>query len=129
MNPTAGWYPVKLEQQQHGEILVRWQNLAGVPFVEPFFEDTMQRGQTGPDTFRQPGLQGVQSCHLPPPIAPTAFIFQASRSGSTLLTKLLSCLDGCTALSEPPIVDELLQLAIPPQEKSAQLQNLIRSLA
>ncbi len=129
MSPTAGWYPVRLERQQDGEVLVHWQNLAGVPFVEPFFEDTMRRAQTGHHTFRQTGLQGLHSCSLPPPIAPTAFIFHTSRSGSTLLTQLLSCLEGCIALSEPPIVDELLQLSIPPQEKSSLIQMLIRALS
>ncbi len=129
MNPTAGWYPVKLERKQDGEVLVHWQNLVGVPFVEPFFEDTMRGAKTGRGSYRQTALQGLPSCALPPPLEPTAFIFHTSRSGSTLLTQLLSCLDGCVALSEPPIMDELLQLATPPKDKSGLIRTLIRALA
>jgi hypothetical protein len=129
MNPTAGWYPVKLERQQDGAIIVHWQDLTGVPFVEPFFEDTMRGAKTGRGQYQQTTLMGMQSCDLPPPIEPTAFIFHTSRSGSTLLTQLLSCLDGSVALSEPPIVDELLQLAMPPKEKSGLIRTLIRALA
>jgi hypothetical protein len=129
MNPTAGWYPVKLEHKDDGEIIVHWQDFAGVPFLEPFFEDTMSRARKGRGEYRQTPFLALRSCPLPPPIEPTAFIFHTSRSGSTLLTQLLSCLDGSVALSEPPIVDEILHLPMPPKEKSVLIKMLVLSLA
>ena len=41
-------------------------------------------------------------------IAPAAFIFHASRCGSTLVTQMLSCIEGCRCISEPPAMDHLL---------------------
>lgn len=126
MKPEAGWYPVKLEARPGGECVLHWQNLAAANFAEPFFEDTMRRSRRG--ELRQTRFPAEVSLDLPPPVPPTAFIFHASRSGSTLLTQLLSCLPRCLALSEPPVLDEVLQAPLPDEPKTALLRHLICAL-
>ena len=127
MKPESGWYPVKLESRPGGECVLHWQNLTAASFAEPFFEDTMRRSQ-GSRELRQTVFPADEGMALPPPVPPTAFIFHASRSGSTLLTQLLSCMPGCLALSEPPVLDEVLQVAPSGEAKIALLRQVVHAL-
>jgi hypothetical protein len=128
MKPATGWYPIKLERSPTNGILLHWQNLSAVNFNEPFFEDSLIRASRENPEIRK------QSYHLldPLPFAeatpPTAFIFHTSRSGSTLLTQLLTCLGGSIALSEPPIVDEALQFPQADEEKIILLKYIVNAL-
>jgi hypothetical protein len=128
MKPTAGWYPLKLAQQADGEITLTWQDLTAANFATPFFEDSVSRARYHRPERRQTFLQELGEISLPPAVPSTAFIFHTSRSGSTLLAQLLSCLDGSIALSEPPIIDEILQLHRSDEEKIALLRQVVRAL-
>jgi hypothetical protein len=128
MKPEAGWYPIALEQSPTDEIWLHWQNLSAASFNEPFFEDSLRRdGRRNSDTRKQP-YHSLDPLPFPEAIPPTAFIFHTSRSGSTLLTQLLTCLDGVIALSEPPIIDEALQLPQTDEEKIILFQYLVSAL-
>ncbi len=129
MSPGAGWYPVKLKLRSDGETVLDWQELSAVPFTDPFFEDSLRRAKHGKAGLRQTTLQSPTLGSLAPFIAPSAFIFHASRSGSTLLTQLLTCIDGTLAISEPPIVDEVLRFSQEREEKLALFRYVVCTYA
>lgn len=128
MKPAAGWYPVKLEPHAGGEAALTWRDLSGVDLNTPFFEDAIRRARPEWPEQRQSSLRDLGEISLPPAIAPTAFIFHTSRSGSTLLTQLLSCLDGSVAISEPPIIDEILMLRKGDEEEVVLIRQMVRVL-
>ena len=129
MNPGVGWYPVELLQGADGEIALHWQDLSAVPFTGPFFEDSLRRAKHGRAGRLQTKLRSLEPGSRRPFIAPTAFIFHTSRSGSTLLTQLLTCIDGCLAISEPPIIDEVFRLPQNREEKIALFRNMVCTYA
>ncbi len=128
MKPVAGWYPVKLEPHASGETTLTWRDLSGVDLNAPFFEDAIRRARQERPQQRQTSLRELAEISLPPTIPPTAFIFHTSRSGSTLLAQLLSCLDGSIAISEPPIIDEVLGLQQNEEETIVLLRQMVRVL-
>jgi hypothetical protein len=95
------WFPVALDGQT-----VAWRRLPG-RFTEPFFGDTL-RAQLREDR---------QVCHtaydrlgsVGDTLAPSVFIFHASRCGSTLLAQMLAALPQCVVHSEPPVIDDFFQ--------------------
>lgn len=128
MKPGAGWYPVALEERADGKHDLTWQDLTGADFNVPFFEDAIRRAKRQRPDLRRTSLEEMDGLSLPPAVPPTAFIFHTSRSGSTLLTQLLSCLEGSIALSEPPIIDGILTLQRNDEEKTAPFREVIRIL-
>jgi hypothetical protein len=125
MKPDAAWFPVHLEFSAADGITLNWMDLQGADFNAPFFEDILHRHR---GERRQSHLREFGDFPLPEPVPPTAFIFHASRSGSTLLSQLLACLDGTRSLSEPPILDEVFQLPLPDAEKIPLLRQIISAL-
>jgi len=105
------WLPANLSLGP-GRPEVTWLDLAGIKFEEPFFRDTVLRARASkpPAAERKTGLQpllraleGGESL-----IEPSGIIFHISRCGSTLLGNALRLADGCTVLSEPGPVNEVL---------------------
>ncbi len=94
--------------------LVQWVNLGTADFVEPFFFETIN------NHLRQPGKSPETEiftsspealCQLPRHarcIAPSAFIFHASRCGSTLLANALKAPEENLVLAEPNPLNQLL---------------------
>ncbi len=101
--PDPGWYPVDFDPEK-GEL--RWLHLPGEEFREPFFEDSIRRRRRAP-ALRTP-LDALLDV-APEIRAPRAMFFHASRCGSTLAMQVLGRVPGCRALSEPPLLDVLLQ--------------------
>ncbi len=128
MKPSAGWYPVKLESPRNGEITLTWQDLSAADFTAPFFEDTINQARHQRPELRQTSLHELGAIPLSAAVPPSAFIFHTSRSGSTLLMQLLSCLDGSIALSEPPIIDALLHLDLSDAEKILVLRQVVQAI-
>lgn len=122
LDSLRDWFPVALDDEQVG-----WRHLPE-RFTAPFFADTLA-GQ--PHAARR-------VCHTPhdwlertgPAIPPSAFVFHASRCGSTLLAQMLASLPQCVVLSEPPVVDDFLKRygAAPPQVALPGLRRLLRAL-
>lgn len=121
--PGAGWYPAAIEGDE-----VVWQFLGGAGLTEPFFHDTLRKHRHLPQ--RRTPLGSLRDVSATGAAAPAAFIFHASRCGSTLVMQMLACLPGCRCLSEPPALDTLLAKLLAAQQGDdglLLLRGLIRS--
>lgn len=107
----SGWIPTRI----HGDGStghVDWCYLGSRRFVEPFYRDTVQSAMQEP--FNQAFWQEtpidalVEWARERPGIAPNAFIYHASRCGSTLVARMLMSLASHVVVSEPPPVDSVL---------------------
>jgi hypothetical protein len=117
LDSLKGWYPVVA-----GEEDLWWRFLGEKKFSEPFFHDTLA---TIPRTDRLSLHTGYDALgKLDTPLPPAAFIFHASRCGSTLLTQLLASLPECIALSEPPAIDSFLRRYYAGQHGDEAVQRL-----
>lgn len=108
----VGWTPIDLHFRNRQPFL-EWIYTGSRRFTEPFFEDTVRNCLCTPFTaaFRQ-------ECRLDTTdeadfsidtLAPSGFIFHTSRCGSTLVAQMLASLPCATVLSEPPVLDQVLQ--------------------
>src|SRR5450755_3500141 len=95
MNPAAefdGWVPMRVGWEQ-GDPQVEWVRLGGERFIDPFFDDTIQRVLQHPfhQAFRRrTRLDEISEWRGRPAIAPRGFIFHMSRCGSTLVSQVLA---------------------------------------
>lgn len=125
MNPDLAsapdWYPVELDPRTRE---LTWLHLPGERFLDPFFEDTIRRYRRKAPT-QTTSLEIVRAAN-PGTSGPSAIFFHSSRCGSTLMMQLLGRVENCRALSEPPIMDALLQL---PGADDELLAGLVRTLA
>lgn len=107
-----GWLPIRL-WSEHDRWSVDWCRFDTQPLREPFFRDSVELALRRPfnQTFRRyTGIDTLLERHRRSPgLAPTAFVFHASRCGSTLLAQMLARLDSHVVLSEPPPLDALLR--------------------
>jgi hypothetical protein len=92
--------------------MVDWCETGSRRFVEPFFRETVERTLTQPSLSlfrRQTSIDELERvAKVNPGIAPSGFIFHASRCGSTLLAQMLAASRANRVLSEPGPVDEIL---------------------
>lgn len=104
-NLSPLWYPVHLDLRQAASS-VRWVDLSGVAFNEPFFHHTVNRagGRRSMMTALGESPAGAE----PPSIAPSAFIFHVSRCGSTLLCNIFRALNRTHVVAEPQPIMALL---------------------
>jgi Sulfotransferase family len=107
-----GWLPVRIFFRG-GEVMVSWAHFADRKLAEPFFRDSAQLAMRLP--FNQAFAQETSADEMVawtsenPGLAPTAFIFHASRCGSTLMSQMLAALPSHIVASEPPMLDSLLR--------------------
>ena len=109
-----GWIPYKLTHT-HNSPLCHWLDTSGVPFLEPFFDETLIKRRSANTEGR--GFQQVSSLHMMlewaqglDEVIPTAFIFHISRCGSTLVSQLLASSPKNVSLAEVPFFDDILRL-------------------
>ncbi|MDX1401891.1 MAG: hypothetical protein R3245_08215, partial [Kiloniellales bacterium] len=105
----TGWTPIAFRGGPKGTE-VEWVNLGEADFSEPFFFETIEKHlveSEGKIAISPPEVLGLLP-HISPCLAPTAFIFHASRCGSTLLANLLKVPDANMVLSEPRPLNQLL---------------------
>ncbi len=95
--------------------------------VQPFFRDAVDEALRLPfnQAFRRETPLAVLSEWRTPAVAPTAFIYHASRCGSTLLSQMLAQLDDHIVISEPPALDSLLRSELESEERRAALRGLL----
>lgn len=112
--PLANWIPYKLVRE-NGQWICKWLYTAGVPFTDPFFDETILKCKSQPNNSRV--FHCVSTLNdLPafaqslPSVEPTAFIFHISRCGSTLLSQMLSLDPETISLAEVPVIDRMLRL-------------------
>jgi len=90
---------------------IKWIEGVDIPFVEPFFAQTVERVLTARPAARQfvTGIEALiqleQHCER---VRPAGFIFHTSRCGSTLLANACRVLDGAIVISEAAVVEKIL---------------------
>lgn len=106
------WLPVTVGRDC-GDWFVDWCRFGAQPLREPFFRDSVDAALRRPFNLafgRRTGIDALLDWQARSPgIAPTAFVFHASRCGSTLMAQMLARLDSHAVLSEPPPLDTLLR--------------------
>lgn len=123
-----GWLPIRVGQA-HGQWQVDWCWFGEARLSQPFFGDAVEAALRLPfnQVFRRQTSLDVLSQwqQQSPGLAPTAFIFHASRCGSTLISQMLAQLDEHIVISEPPPLDALLRSDLPDAERRAALNGLL----
>ncbi|WP_296272408.1 sulfotransferase family protein [Pseudomonas sp. UBA6323] len=107
-----GWLPIRIWQVD-GQWQVDWCWFGEQRLTRPFFRDDVEQALRLPFNqafHRRTGLDVLLAWQTTSPgLAPSAFIFHASRCGSTLMAQMLAALEGNIVLSEPPPLDSLLR--------------------
>ena len=107
-----GWMPIRTWLCD-GEWRVDWCWFGEQRLTQPFYRDEVDLALRLPfnQAFRRdtPLTTLLDWQAASPGLAPSAFIFHASRCGSTLLAQMLTRLDSHIVLSEPPPLDQLLR--------------------
>ncbi|MGE7955744.1 sulfotransferase family protein [Pseudomonas sp. NPDC089530] len=123
-----GWLPIRIWQAQD-EWRVDWCWFGDRPLRQPFFREAVEEGLRLPfnQAFRRQTSLAVltQWQQRSPGLAPSAFIFHASRCGSTLISQMLAQLDDHIVVSEPPALDALLRSSLAPGERAAAILGLL----
>lgn len=131
-DPLDGWIPFYLKRG-----LAHWGYMGRERFVEPFFQNTVQKLAARPfnQIFRQQtGLDIlVERAATRPGLPLRGLVFHMSRCGSTLAAQALAALPDTVVLSEPPPVDTLLQWLhaspnCPAEQGAALLRGLLSAL-
>ena len=106
---NEGWLPVKISFRE-SQPWATWIYTAGERFTAPFFAEEVRARLFDPFT-------NLFSREMPVPTGPKArpdgFIFHLSRCGSTLISRSLAAAESMLVLSEPPPVDEIVQMKNP----------------
>lgn len=107
----SGFFPGRIFWEA-GSAYVDWIYMANRTFSDPFYEDTIRRQIVTPLNLLlgfTSRLESIWSFEGANAVPPAGFIFHVSRCGSTLVSHMLSAVDGHIVLSEPPPVDALLR--------------------
>jgi hypothetical protein len=133
----AGFVPIRV-YPKNGALAVDWCHLGTRRFSDPFFRGTVETALLEPfnQAFRpETPIEALEDfARESPGIAPTAFVFHASRCGSTLLARMLMTLPGHVVVSEPTMLEALLHPTahVPPigrERRIALLRALFSALA
>jgi hypothetical protein len=123
-----GWLPIRVWRPA-GEWQVDWCWFGDTPLHQPFFRDAVEGALRLPfnQAFRrQTPLAVLGDWQTSSPgLAPSAFIFHASRCGSTLISQMLAQLDNHIVISEPPPLDALLRSGLPAVERRNAIEGLL----
>ncbi|HCY84428.1 MAG TPA: hypothetical protein DHV36_04765 [Desulfobacteraceae bacterium] len=106
-----GWFPKKISWQQHRPML-EWIYFGRSDFSAPFYDQMLLRHGQNPINqllgFTSP-LDLVPKPEGPAPVPLSGLIFHISRCGSTLVSQMLSAVNGHRVISEPGPVDAVLR--------------------
>jgi hypothetical protein len=133
-NPArlAGFVPIRI-YPKNGALAVDWCHLGTRRFSEPFFRGTVETALLEPfnQAFRpETPIEALEDfARESPGIAPTAFVFHASRCGSTLLARMLATLRSHVVVSEPTMLEAILHPTghVPPMTRERRIA-LLRAL-
>lgn len=108
----SDWLPIRAWRSDR-EWAIDWCRFGQQPLCEPFFRDSVEVALRRPFNLafgRRTGFDALLDWQARSPgVAPTAFVFHASRCGSTLLAQVLAGLASHVVLSEPPPLDAVLR--------------------
>ena len=131
------WIPIRVFWRD-ARAWVDWCHFGRARLREPFFRDSVT------DALRRPFNQAfrretpiealAQWRAASPGIEPTAFLYHASRCGSTLVSQMLAALGTHIVVSEPPMVDAILATRrmappVPEPVRVEWLRGLVSALA
>jgi hypothetical protein len=107
-----GWLPVRVFWRD-AQAWVDWCRFGDVGLTEPFFRDSVATALRQPfnQAFRHetPIAALREWREASPGLEPTAFLYHASRCGSTLISQMLAGLGTHVVVSEPPMLDAVLR--------------------
>jgi hypothetical protein len=112
--PSRAWLPFQLAAAPDGSLGVDWVHFAGAASGPSFFANAVRRAlarplnrllrcRTGLDDFIDRAPAGLRD--------PDGFIFHMSRSGSTLVGRMLAAIPGTALVSEAAPLDAIVHLA------------------
>lgn len=108
----AEWTPMRIHWEL-GHPAVRWCYMGRERFVEPFFEDTINKRLREPFNLlfqhETPLDALLELQELEPGLPPTGLIFHMSRCGSTLVAQMLAASAQNIVISEAGPIDALLR--------------------
>jgi hypothetical protein len=108
----GGWLPLRAFFRDE-KVMIDWAYFGERRLSEPFYRDSAAIAMRLPfnQAFRRETTadEMVAWATTHPGVAPTAFIFHASRCGSTLMSQMLAALPSHIVVSEPPMLDTLLR--------------------
>jgi hypothetical protein len=103
---------------------VEWIEGDGERFAEPFFEETLRRAKRGGGAVTTTGLEALDG-----DAAPDALVFHVSRCGSTLASQMLAAVPEHLAVSEAPVIDDILRLDVDQARRIALLRGAMAAFA
>jgi hypothetical protein len=107
----AGWTPIGVAGSGL-EQLVDWCFTAGVDFLDPFFDQTVDRCLQEPFRLlfrRRTSMAALaQRAEIMPGLRPSGLVFHTSRCGSTLVSQMLAHLPSVLVMAEPGPLGSLL---------------------
>ncbi|WP_224771069.1 sulfotransferase family protein [Pseudomonas sp. FEN] len=126
MDGLKDWLPIRV-WREGAHWRVDWCWFGERRLDLPFFGNSVDEALQLPfnQAFRRETPLAVLSEWQLPAVAPSAFIYHASRCGSTLIGQMLAQLDNHIVLSEPPPLDRLLRSELDPQTRRAALRGLL----
>ena len=93
----SGWTPIRFYWRET-QAMMDCCHLRGLPFEDPFFEQTINRALQHPfSLFFRPKVEMERLCEFferEPGLPPTGFIFHMSRCGSTLVSQMFAALNS-----------------------------------
>jgi hypothetical protein len=108
--PPPCWIPERIVTGNAGDERCRWNDVAGVRFTDPFFDDTVRRWRQDSQAERWSTADELfHEAATVPAVDDVVFIFHVSRCGSTLLSQLFGLDEGTLVLSEVPLLDTILR--------------------
>ncbi len=126
--PPRHWLPTDITSGPD-DPLIEWLHFAAEPLDRPFYQDSIQRVRALPFNRLMrctTPLSALDSFADAP--APDGLIFHMSRCGSTLVAQMLGSLPASIAVSEPPPLDTVIQLAARGQVPPERVRQMIAAL-
>jgi hypothetical protein len=142
-----GMVPISITAEA-GQLQVDWCYFGDAAFLDPMFTDCVNRQLDLPfNRYLRPttDVSALSAVASEDCLDPSGFIFHLSRCGSTLLSRMLAASDQHLVLSEPSLIDTILNLPMgkPTSEslgaadqqaraeahRAAWLRDVLRSLA
>jgi hypothetical protein len=108
----TGWTPIALDWDGTRPV-IRWCFTDGVEFIDPLFDQTIDRCLRDPFRllfWRETGIDALaELAALSPGPEPAGLIFHMSRCGSTLLAQMFAGLSATLVISEAGPIDAVLR--------------------
>ncbi|HEV7701083.1 MAG TPA: hypothetical protein VGO43_12700 [Pyrinomonadaceae bacterium] len=130
VDELRGWVPVDAITRG-GRPFLRWMEVLGDTFSEPFFHQTVEHLRAQKPAVREllTDLDALlQLEKITDALSPTGFIFHGSRCGSTLVSNACRSLSGALMVTEAQVIDKIADQPIPADHHSSEAKLLFNKL-